>query len=119
MRRAVAILALVSLLAVPLGAWPASDRSCCCDKDCCKSGICPMRRHHEAKTPDTSPLCGEGIHCNCPTEQAQLAPEPPGVLIAAPVMPGLERAESAQTPAARRPTHGFVSPPFEPPRPAA
>ena len=119
MRRAFAILALVSLLAVPLAAWP-KDEGCCCGKDCCKNGICPMRAHRAAKHTAPGSECGLGIQCECPTQQSQqMAPAPPGVLIAPPVMPFPENAETATACAPDAPAHGFVSPPFQPPRLAA
>jgi len=114
-RRTVAILALLSLVAVPLAAWPVDDH-CCCDKDCCKSGMCPMHRHREAKPAETGSHCRAGIQCACPTEQAQIAPAPPGVLIAPPQVPIEEKAETAVVAAPNSPEHGFVSPPFVPPR---
>jgi len=117
-QRAIAILALVSLLAVPLAAWPTDD-CCCCDKNCCKSGMCPMHRHRGTKAGETEPLCGEGIQCTCPMPHTQIAPAPPAVLSVPPQMPGPERLETATVAGPSAPARGFVLPPFEPPRLAA
>jgi len=128
MRRTLAILALVSLLAGPAAAWPLGN--CCADADCCKSDICPMHARHEkpasaseamhchgAQTaPEPASKCDGSVQCSQRAQTPTIAPQPRGVLAATPMLetPGVSR-----TPVATREFHaalGFVPVPFQPPR---
>jgi len=130
-RRAIAILALVSLVAGPIAAWPVEG--CCGDADCCKSGICPMHPehaksqdadepmpcHHAASAPEPVSKCKVSAQCTGQARQLHPAPLPHGVLSAAASipMPAGKCAHMESLPIA--PALGFDPVPFEPPRPIA
>ncbi|HKM90720.1 MAG TPA: hypothetical protein VJX29_08900 [Candidatus Acidoferrales bacterium] len=126
MQRIVAILALVSLLAVPAAAWPAGN--CCCD--CCKSGICLMHaRHAKQAAPDEEMPC-HGTHhaaepatkcdgapqCSQRAQAVSVAPLPPGVLAAAPVVEAPRASRDSVAMSDLQAVRGFVLLPFLPPR---
>jgi len=129
-RRAIAILALVSLVAGPISAWPVEG--CCGDADCCKSGICPMHPkpaksqadepmqcHHTDAARANDSKCHASAQCTGRARQLHPAPLPRGVLSAVTVipMPAGKRAHMESLPIA--PALGFDPVPFEPPRPIA
>jgi hypothetical protein len=142
MSRAIALFALFSLLLGPLGLWDAAG--CCGSTDCCKAGLCPMRRAAGAATSDspaaaknaeveahchgaaakaaTPPVqdagtkCGAEARCSHPVQQANLTPSVRAVVATALrfVTPQVGRAAHFAERASV--AIGFTSVPVEPPR---
>lgn len=113
MRRAQALLVILALLATPLAVFAGA--SCCCQQTC---PICAAMQH------------GKMAHCSCPMYNAKcgmngktqlpdfalvsgLAPTMPLPFFDFPA-PSLSRSAIFENMPAL--SHGFVSPPFAPPR---
>jgi len=134
-RRAIAILALISLLAGPASAWTAGG--CCAVADCCKSGICPMHakpakahqdaadgamhcHHQDAQAEQASrngePKCSASARCHGTGIAVHPGPLPRGILTAAEVMLPPATVGAGITTPEKAAARGFVRTPFEPPR---
>jgi len=128
MRQIVAILALVSLLAGPAAAWPAGN--CCADRDCCKSDLCPMHARHakqaapskemhchgEQAASEPASKCDGVQQCSQRGQVASVAPQPRGVLAAAPILEAPRASHAPMSTTEFQAVRGFVLLPFQPPR---
>jgi len=128
MQRIVAILALVSLLAGPAAAWLTGN--CCGEPDCCKSGICPMHAHHakQAASSEEMPChgtqqatepaskCDGARQCSQRAQAVSVAPQPPGILAAAPVVEAPHATRDSVAMSDSMAVRGFALLPFQPPR---
>ena len=127
-RRAIAILAFIGLLAGPVSAW--SMEGCCGDADCCKSGICPMRAkqansqhadeamhcHRSDTAPAPASNCDAGAQCRGQAHPLRPAPLPRAVLPDAPAIAVPKAARTELQTSAPIPVKGFLPTPFQPPR---
>jgi len=128
MRKVLAIVALVGLLAGPASVWSAAG--CCGEADCCKSGICPMHAkpataekadepmhcHHAEAAPERTSNCKVDGQCSGKKQQAQQVPAQRAVLTMGATIPAPEKVRAARAPLPIEAALGFIPLPFEPPR---
>jgi hypothetical protein len=133
MRRGLAIITFIGLLAGSVALWLGTG--CCGDTDCCKTGICPMhnvkhsafnphvlendtRCHHspDAPLPGPAAQCRATGECSLQFQALHLAPQLRAVLPGLPAVIWLSEARAERGISSAAPATGFGIPPFEPPR---
>jgi hypothetical protein len=139
-RRLISVLALLALLAAPAAPLvaAASDTGCCGSRDCCASGLCPMRAHrtaakveqeksterlcHHAASTQAAPKSADpkcSLRGGCAPERGTasvLASEAPAVVTAVARVASPELARKIPVGSFFSPASGFFSVPFLPPR---
>ena len=132
-RRALAIIAFLSLLTSSAAVWSAAG--CCGDSDCCQSGTCPMHHPKRSAPPDGAAApathchyadevpsreraaqCSAAGACSHRAQAVNLGPQLRAVLPSSLTESTTFVARAELMALGAAPASGFVSTPYEPPR---